>query len=127
MTLPTKLVAAAFAALAGGGVLCPLCEAGVHVVRAQAAAVQPAPDTATVRFHISKMTCGSCAVTARLALKRIPGVLDAKVTLDDSLGVVRYDPRKVTPAEIAVQLTRQTGYGARLLADARDPNRPAGK
>ena len=76
------------------------------------------PDTATVRLHISKMTCGSCPATARLALKRLPGVYTATVTLDDSLGVVKYDPRRVTPAEIAAHLTRLTGFGAAILSDS---------
>ena len=53
-----------------------------------------APDPATVRLHISKMTCGSCPATARLALTRLPRVYSATVTLDDSLGIVRYDPRQ---------------------------------
>jgi copper chaperone CopZ len=77
-----------------------------------------ATDTATVKLHISGMTCGSCRVTARTALKRLPGVVDAKVTLDDSLGVVTYDPRKVTPAQIAAHLTRLTGYGARIIVES---------
>ena len=75
------------------------------------------PDTATVRLHISKMTCGSCPATARLALKRLPGVYSAAVTLNDSLGVVRYDPRQVDPARIAAHLTRLTGFGATILPD----------
>src|SRR5437016_6463953 len=83
------------------------------------------PDTATVRLHISKMTCGSCPATARLALKRLPGVYTATVTLDDSLGVVKYDPRRVTPAEIAAHLTRLTGFGAAILSDSsKTPGRP---
>src|SRR5438045_8695982 len=77
-----------------------------------------APDTATVRLHISKMTCGSCPATARLALKRLPGVYSAAVTLNDSLGVVRYDPRQVSPAHIAAHLTRLTGFGATVLPDS---------
>jgi len=76
-----------------------------------------APDTATVRLHISKMTCGTCPITARLALSRLTGVYSAKVTLDDSLGVVRYDPHKVKPAEIAQHLTRMTGFITTVLAD----------
>src|SRR2546428_317807 len=76
-----------------------------------------AADTATVRLHISKMTCGSCPATARLALKRLPGVYRATVTLDDSLGVVRYDPQQVSPAQIAAHLTRLTGFGATILPD----------
>ncbi len=75
------------------------------------------PDTATVRLHISKMTCGSCPATARLALKRLTGGYSATVTLSDSLGVVRFDPRQVKPAEIAAHLTRLTGFGAAVLPD----------
>ena len=75
------------------------------------------PHTATVRLHISKMTCGSCPTTARLALKRLPGVYSATVTLDDSLGVVRYDPRQVSPTQIAAHLTKLTGFGATILPD----------
>jgi len=37
--------------------------------------------------------------------------------LDDSLGVVRYDPRQVNPAQIAAHLTRLTGFGATILPD----------
>jgi len=77
-----------------------------------------APDTATVRLHISRMTCGSCPTTARLALRRLPGVYSAAVTLDDSLGVVRYDPSRVTPVKIAAHLTQRTGFGATILPDS---------
>jgi len=79
--------------------------------------VAQAPDTATVRLHISKMTCGTCPTTARLVLRRLCGVYSATVTLDDSLGVVRYDPRLVSPAQIAAHLTQLTGFGAFILAD----------
>jgi copper chaperone CopZ len=63
------------------------------------------------------MTCGSCPATARLALKRLAGVYGATVTLEDSLGVVHYDPRQVTPAQIAAHLTKLTGFGASVLPD----------
>ena len=100
-------------------VLCPLCGAGLQTAGAQPTQVAlQAADTATVRLHISKMTCGSCPATARLALKRLKGVYSARVTLDDSLGVVKYDPRRVTPAEIAAHLTRLTGFGAAILSDS---------
>ncbi len=106
------------AALGGAAVLCPLCGAGIQAVRAQSVPVAAqTPDTATVRLHISKMTCGSCPTTARLALKRLRGVYSATVTLDDSLGVVRYDPRQVNPAQIAAHLTKLTGFGATILTD----------
>ena len=107
------------AGLTGAAFLCPLCGGGLQAARAQNLGVAAqTPDTATVRLHISKMTCGSCPTTARLALKRLPGVYSATVTLDDSLGVVKYDPRRVTPAEIAAHLTRLTGFGAAILSDS---------
>ncbi len=128
MMLLGKSALAAVAALLGAGGLCPLSSTRTAVGSAQSLSIaQPAPDTATVRLHISGMTCGSCPITARAALKKLPGVFSATVTLDDSLGVVRYDPRKVTPAQIAAHLTRLTGYGARVMADsAKAPRRSGG-
>src|ERR1700746_928204 len=76
----------------------PLCDWGIQVARAQHPSVTvQTPDTATVRLHISKMTCGSCPTTARLALKRLPGVYSATVTLDDSLGGGRHGPAAGNP------------------------------
>ena len=118
MTSHTKSVFAVALALAGAGVLCPLCAGGVRVAGAQQPAATPqTPDTATLKLHISGMTCGSCPATARIALRKLPGVLSATVTLDDSLGVVRYDQRRVAPAQIATHLTRLTGYGAKIISD----------
>ncbi len=74
-------------------------------------------ETAMVRLHISGMTCGTCPLTARLALKRLVGVYSATVSLEDSLGVVRYDARRVSPSDIAAHLTRLTGFGATVLPD----------
>jgi len=102
----------------GAAFFCPLCGGGIQGAGVQSLGIAAqTPDTATVRLHISKMTCGSCPTTARLALKRLAGVYSATVTLDDSLGVVRYDPRRVKPTEIAAHLTRLTGFGATVLPD----------
>ena len=106
------------AGLSGALMLCPLCGGGVGTAAATPPGVSlPATDTAQVRLHISGMTCGSCPTTARVALKKLTGVYSATVTLEDSLGVVRYDPRRVTPAQIASHLTRLTGYAATVLPD----------
>jgi copper chaperone CopZ len=103
-------------------------DGGVRAVRAQALGVAAhAPDTTTVRLHISRMTCGSCPTTARLALERLPGVHEATVTLEDSLGVVRYDPRRVTPDQIAAHLTRLTGFGATVLPNRTASGKPGGE
>ncbi len=106
---------------------CPLCGGGTQLAGAQDVTVATrAPDTAMVRLHISRMTCGSCPTTARLALKQLTGVYSATVTLDDSLGVVRYDPRKVNPAQLAAHLTRLTGFGATILSDTTKTSRGPG-
>lgn len=107
------------AVMIGGATICPLCRSSdVSARTAASVTVAQGADTATARLHISGMTCGTCPVTARMALRKVPGVYSATVTLDDSLGVVRFDPRKVTPTEIATQLTRLTGYGTKVLADS---------
>ncbi len=106
---------------------CPLCSGGTQLAGAQDVTVAiRAPDTAMVRLHISRMTCGSCPTTARLALKQLTGVYSATVTLDDSLGVVRYDPRKVNPAQLAAHLTRLTGFDATILSDTTKTSRSPG-
>lgn len=112
-------------ALCGAAAVCPLCLVG----RSPAAFAGvthslQTPDTSTTRMHISGMTCATCPVTARKALTKVPGVYDAKVTLDDSLGVVRYNPRTVSPARIAEQLTKLTGYKTSLLPDSAAALRP---
>ncbi|MEW5916698.1 MAG: heavy metal-associated domain-containing protein, partial [Gemmatimonadota bacterium] len=105
----------------GMTVVCPPCEESALPVAAQTVSVAQPSDTATTRLHISGMTCATCPVTARVALKKLAGVYDAKVTLDDSLGVVRYDPRRVSPAQIAAHLTDLTGYRATVLPDSVKP------
>ncbi|MGQ0702243.1 MAG: heavy-metal-associated domain-containing protein [Gemmatimonadales bacterium] len=122
MILSAKAGLVILAGIAGGAFLCPLCEGDGNPGTAQiipnpAILTQPV-DTATVRLHISGMTCGGCATTARLALRKLDGVLDAKVTIADSLGVVRYDPQRTGPSQIAQHLTRLTGYQARILPDS---------
>lgn len=122
-----KALAVSVLAAAMGGAI-PSCEPALAGAQnANAVVAAQGADTATVKLHISGMTCGTCPVTARAALRKVPGVYGATVTLDDSLGVVRYDARKVTPAEIAAHLTRMTGYGANVLPDtAKAPRRSRG-
>ena len=128
MISPVKSVLALAVGLAGTTLPCALCDGAIAAAKEQGAAVAAqTPDTATVRLHISRMTCGGCATTARLALKRLPGVYRATVTLEDSLGVVRYDPGRVTPAQITTHLTKLTGFGATVLRDGTAPRKPGGK
>ena len=106
----------ALAATIGGVVISPLSAS--NVAGAQTVAAAQNTDTATVRLHITGMTCGTCPLTARKALDKLDGVYSSTVTYTDSLGVVKFDPRKVKPAEIASHLTKMTGYGAKVLPDS---------
>jgi len=105
-------------AAVGASVLCPVCQSKLAEARPAAIGAIQATDTATVRLHISGMTCGTCPVTARKALSKLTGVYSATVTLPDSLGVIKFDPAKVKPAEIAAHLTKMTGYAAKVLLDS---------
>ena len=127
MITAMKSVLALAAGLAGAALPGSRCVRSVAAADGQVAAVTQAPDTATIRLHVSGMTCGTCPATARLALKKLPGVYDATVTLNDSLGVVRYDPGRVTPAQITTHLTKLTGFGATVLPDGQAPRKPGGE
>lgn len=125
--LPMRILVLASTVIGGASVICPLCDTAVsHAAAENTTVAAQVTDTATVRMHISGMTCGTCPVTARIALKKLAGVYDATVTLDDSVGVVRYDPQRVTPAQIATHLTRLTGFKAALLPDSVTPARKTG-
>ena len=104
------------AAATVGVVISPLSTSNVS--GAQSVAAAQSADTATVRLHITGMTCGTCPLTARKALDKLDGVYSSTVTYADSLGVVTFDPRRITPAGIAAHLTKMTGYGARVLPDS---------
>ena len=118
MLSATKTVLLLVGGLTGAAFLCPLCDRGSSYAQAQIGGSTALPlDTATVRFHISGMNCGTCPLTARLAIEKLPGVHTATVTLDDSLGVVRYDRARVTPDQIAAHLEKMTGFKARVLPD----------
>ena len=58
----------------------------------------------TVQLDVQKMFCSTCPITVRLALRKTPGVLDAKVTLEPPVADVTYDDSKTSPE----QLTRAT-------------------
>ncbi len=124
MMLHTKLAFAAVAVLVGTSALWPLCGGGVRNTGAQHLGVaQQVSDTATVRLHLSGMTCGSCATTARLALRRVPGVYGAEVSYEAATAVVRYDPARTSPESLIERLADLTGYGSRVIADAPEPAR----
>lgn len=54
-----------------------------------------------VIFDVAGMRCGACAVGIELALTKKKGVKSAKVSLDERMAVVEYDPAIVSASDIA--------------------------
>lgn len=114
-------VPVAVAAVFGSAVLCPICEAGSPGTYNAPVAQPVAGDTATVKLAIRGMTCGSCATTARIALRRAAGVYSATVSYDSATAVVTYDPEKTSPPVFIRELAWLTGYQASVVADDAQP------
>lgn len=72
----------------------------------------PATEHSKATLEVKGMTCAGCETTVRLALERTPGVGSASVSFERGQAIVDYDPARVTPTELARELTRQTGYEA---------------
>lgn len=51
-------------------------------------------------LKISGMTCGGCRAGAENALKKVPGVLSARVSLERAEAEVEYDEKKTAPSEL---------------------------
>ncbi len=114
----SKTLFAAGALAFGALAVCPLCGGGPDAVSAtHVVALETPADTAQVRLAIQGMTCGSCATTARLALRRVAGVYDATVSYDSASAVVKYDPAATAPDRFIAELARMTGYVARVVVD----------
>lgn len=68
-------------------------------VVAQMVVRQPSPDhsvsptaLSTVAFRVPDMDCPACAVSLSAALRKLPGVADAKLDVESRRAVVTYDP-----------------------------------
>ena len=88
------------------GHACP-CDPIGHAVPEEAGAMR------SVTLGVEGMSCGSCALTIRIALKKLEGVKDAKVSFDEKRAVIDYDPAKVTPEQMVAAIVK-LGYEARV-------------
>ena len=91
-----------------------------HMTEAQnrvAAMEGTIPASATlVHYNVDGVECGNCAKEIRTALEAQPGVSMALVNTDKGTIDVGYDPKKITPDEIAETINRlESGkYKAKL-------------
>jgi copper chaperone CopZ len=79
---------------------------------ARAAEAAP-PGPSTVALHVEGMTCPSCKVAVRTALKKLDGVKDAKVDVAAKSATVDYDSTRVKPRQL-VDAVNRLGYEASL-------------
>lgn len=68
---------------------------------------------ATVTIQIEGMTCGGCAVCVHQALAQREGVKAVEVSFEKKRAIVKYDPVKVTPEQLA-EAINQIGFKAKL-------------
>jgi mercuric ion binding protein len=63
----------------------------------------------TVVMDVKNMSCRFCALTVKKALKKVPGVEEAKVDFEQKTATVRYDPAQTAPASL-VQAVTDAGF-----------------
>lgn len=62
-----------------------------------------------VSFAVDGMTCGGCAASTKVVLRRLDGVKDADASYAESTAWALYDPAKVTPERMMAAI-RELGY-----------------
>jgi mercuric ion binding protein len=68
-----------------------------------------AAPTQTVTLDVRNMYCELCPVTVRKSLERVAGVAAAKVDFAHKTAVVKFDPGKVSTAQL-VKATTDAGF-----------------
>lgn len=68
---------------------------------------------ATVSLDFEGLTCSGCAAAIQSSLSQTQGVLEARVSFEDSSGTVKYDSARVTPNQL-IGIVAKTGYRAKL-------------
>ncbi len=67
--------------------------------------------SATASLAIEGMTCASCAVTVKTALRKLDGIASVEVDVEGGAATVRYDAALLDAQRIAAAVT-QAGYPA---------------
>lgn len=88
-------------------------EAEVGTVKPNTPASTPEAKLAMTTIRVEGMTCGGCAVSVQQALAKREGVHSVEVSLEKKQAMVKYDPAKVTPEQLA-EVINQTGFKAKL-------------
>lgn len=76
-----------------------------------------AAETETVTLDVPGMTCGSCPITVKYSLKKVPGVIQASADYASKTATVTFDPDK-TGVEALTAATANAGYPSSLRQPA---------
>jgi copper chaperone CopZ len=72
-------------------------------------------ETDTVRLRVEGMTCGGCAISARIVLERLEGVRSATVDYDTRTATVQYDGTRISPEQMIAALRDDLKYTATVV------------
>lgn len=75
--------------------------------------IAAATENKVVTLDVPGMTCKFCPITIRKALKKVPGVVEAKSDYDSKTATVTFDPQK-TSIETLTKATANAGYPSTL-------------
>jgi len=78
----------------------------------------------TKKFAVNGMTCNHCVQTLTKALKKLPGVEDARVSLEGKSATVRFDEKRLDSARIGEAIV-EAGY--EVGDESEDGEEPASK
>jgi copper chaperone len=59
-----------------------------------------------ITIKVEGMTCGGCKAAVEGALRRVPGVASADVSLEAAQAVVDYDEKKTAPSELRAAIEK---------------------
>lgn len=71
----------------------------------------------TVTLSVPGMTCAACPITVKMALNKIDGVSQVRVSYPDRQAVVTFDDSRAS-VEALTQATANTGYPSSLKPSA---------
>ncbi len=74
---------------------------------------------AVATLQIDGMTCGACATSAKIVLKKQSGVKSADVSYEKKTAVVEYDPSVTSAKKLATAVESSLPYKARVLEEKR--------
>ena len=73
-----------------------------------------AVQTQRVKFAIENMTCATCPITVKTAMKRVRGVQSVEIDFEQKTAIVLFDPSVATVSDIASASTK-AGYPAQAI------------